>query len=176
MRLFIAITLPQQTKLNLVRNIEQLKAFATSGNFVSEDNLHITLHFLGETPESQLIYIQSAMDKLKGMEKPQLGISGVTVFRSADLVCARFKHNNALLEIHKTLGSCLEESGFCVEHRAYRPHTTLVRRPRFTMPFSEVSKNITVYNKPFEVQTITLYQTVFGEKGAKYIPLYSVEL
>ena len=76
MRLFIAITLPQQTKLNLVRNIEQLKAFATSGNFVSEDNLHITLHFLGETPESQLIYIQSAMDKLKGMEKPKALFSG----------------------------------------------------------------------------------------------------
>lgn len=176
MRLFIAITLPVQANTNLTRNIEQLSAFLTSGNIVPQDNLHITLHFLGETPDSKLIYIQSAMDSLKGMEKPMLGISGITAFRSADLICARYKHNNALIEVHKKLGDGLEQAGFFVEDRAYRPHTTLIRKARFSLPFSEVNKNVTVYNKPFEAGCITLYRTLFEQDGVKYVPLYSVEL
>ncbi len=176
MRLFIALRLPEKTKQNLRRSAAQLADFAVSGQFTASDNYHVTLHFLGETDPSSLIYIQSAMDSVKRLPAPEMAVSQICVMRSANLVCAKYKYGAALTELHEALGARLEQDGFTVEHRAYRPHTTLVRKYCFTLPFSEVTKTVSVYNMPFYASDIVLYESVQGKNGVGYREIYSVTL
>lgn len=176
MRIFIALELPQKTKENLCRSMQQLQDHATRGSFTSQQNLHITLHFLGEVLPENLIYVQSAMDSVKHLSAPTLAISQISTLRASDVVCAKLKYDQQLLLLHSTLGDNLEQNGFDVEHRAYRPHVTLMRRYAFDLPFSEVTKGVKVYNMPFDGKHIVLYQSVLGKDGPTYTELYRVEL
>ena len=74
------------------------------------------------------------------------------------------------------MGNKLEQAGFAVEHRAYRPHVTIIREYGFELPFSEVTKFVDVYNKPFDAPEVVLYESVSGKDGVTYRPLYAVTL
>lgn len=176
MRIFIALNLPNRTKDNLERSSSQFKMHATKGNFVPKENYHITLHFLGNVDESRLIYVQSALDGVRQMPAPCLAINQFAVLRASNVVCARFNKNAELIALHEALGGILEQSGFAVEHRAYRPHVTMIRNYGFDLPFSEVTKSVDVYNKPFCAPEVVLYESVSGNNGVAYKPLYKVTL
>lgn len=176
MRVFVALKLPDKTKDNLARSAEQLRHFDCGGSFIPKDNYHVTLHFLGEVAASDLIYVQSAMDAVADMPAPTVAISQLSVLRASDIVCAKFRKDKMLTELHEALAQKLEEQGFTVEHRAYRPHVTLVRKYKFSLPFSEVTKSVDVYNAPFVADEIVLYQSELTKFGAVYTPLYTVKL
>ena len=176
MRVFVALELPQKTKDNLERSSSQFREHSSGGNFVPKENFHITLHFLGNVQPSDLIFVQSAMDAVKHLPAPELQIQQFAMIRASDIVCARLKQNADLVKLHDELGEKLEANGFEVEHRAYRPHVTLIRKKSFDLPFSEVTKCVNVYNMPFVATNVVLYESVFDDNGVTYRELYKVEL
>lgn len=176
MRVFIALKLPDKTIDNLARSAEQLRHFDCGGNFVPTVNYHVTLHFLGEVAPSDLIYIQSAMDEAATLPAPTLSVSQICTLRVGDLVWAKFRSDKNLAALHEALAQRLEERHFTVEHRAYRPHVTLIRKYKFNLPFSEVSKSVDVYNMPFVADQMVLYSSELRPDGAVYTPLYTVKL
>ena len=176
MRVFVALELPQKTKYNLERSVNQFREHSRGGNFVPKENFHITLHFLGNVQQSDLIYVQSAMDAVKDLPAPELQITQFVMLAASDIVCARLKQNAELVNLHDLLGEKLEANGFEVEHRAYRPHVTLIRKKSFDLPFSEVTKCVDVYNMPFNAANVVLYESVFGDNGVTYRELYTVTL
>ncbi len=176
MRVFVALELPQKVKDNLERSSRQFAEFANGGSFVPKDNLHLTLHFLGNVEPSDLIYVQSAMDAVKNLPAPTLAVMQFAMQRTNDIVWAKIRQSTELTELHDKLGERLETNGFEVEHRAYRPHVTLIRKKSFTLPFSEVTKNVQVFNMPFAATKLTLFESVFDGGGVTYRPLYTVEL
>ena len=176
MRVFVALELPQKTKDNLERSQNQFAELSSGGNFVPKDNFHITLHFLGNVAVSDLIYIQSAMDAVKDLPAPELAVTQFALLRASDIVCARLRQSNELTALHDMLGEKLEANGFEVEHRAFRPHITIIRKKNFTLPFSEVTKSVKVYNMPFYATNVVLYESVFDENGVTYRELYKITL
>lgn len=176
MRVFIALNIPDKMRDNFERSASQFKDLATGGNFTKKENYHVTLHFLGNVEPSNLIYIQSAMDAIKDLPAPRLAISQFAVLRASNVVCARFNKNANLTNLHDILADNLDKMGFTVEHRAYRPHVTMIRKYAFSLPFSEVTKSVTVYNKPFDAPEVVLYESVFDNDGVSYNPLYCVTL
>lgn len=176
MRVFVALELPQRAKDNLERSSRQFADFANGGNFVPKENLHLTLHFLGNVEPSNLIYIQSAMDGVKDLPAPTLAVTQFAMQRTGDIVWAKIRQSAELTELHDSLGDKLEANGFEVEHRAYRPHVTLIRKKSFTLPFSEVTKNVQVFNAPFAATKLTLFESVFADRSVSYRPLYTVDL
>ena len=176
MRVFIALDLPQKTKDNLERSSGEFKALSSGGSFVPKDNFHLTLHFLGEVAPSDLTFIESAMNGVKDLPAPELAVSQFTVLRASDVVCAKLKQCKALTTLHDELGQRLEQHGFVVEHRAYRPHITLIRKKNFALPFSEVTKSVNVYNMPFVATDLTLFESVFTQHGVTYRELYKITL
>ena len=116
------------------------------------------------------------MDSVKNLPAPRLAVNQFAILRASNIVCARFNKNANLTELHDVLADKLEQSGFNVEHRAYRPHVTMIRKYAFSLPFSEVTKCVDVYNKPFDAPQVVLYESVFTDNGVTYRPLYSVTL
>lgn len=177
MRVFIAVKLPNKTKDNLERSAAQLQPFVIQGKAVPKENYHVTLHFLGEVSENDLIFVQSAMDGVRDLPAPELALQQLTVLRGGDVVCAKIRQkNNALTNLHDKLGELLERHNFTVEHRAYRPHATVMRNHKFSLPFSEVTKSVDVFNTPFWGKDVVLYQSVQSDNGVCYKELYSIRL
>lgn len=176
MRVFVALCLPQKTKDNLARSAEQMKHFSTRGNWVPADNYHVTLHFLGEVLSSDLLYAISAMDKLKDLPSMTLALDKFSVWRGSDVICCKLRRDRALEHLQSQLGEHLEQNGFDVDHRAFRPHVTVCRKGAFELPFSEVTKGVDVYNSPFEASDVVLFQSVFTQSGVEYKELYRISL
>ena len=63
MRAFIAIELPEHVRAKIFHEFETLsKKGVVGGNFVSKDNLHLTLRFLGEISEQKAKDIAKSCD------------------------------------------------------------------------------------------------------------------
>jgi len=54
LRCFIALELPAEVKKNIYARIERLKSSGADVKWVRAENLHLTLKFLGDTPQELL--------------------------------------------------------------------------------------------------------------------------
>ena len=136
MRLFIAINFPAETRAALAKIRDNLKASAVRGNFTFDENLHLTLVFLGECdiPQTEAIKV----------------ILGETVFPEFTLTLEKIgyfkrnggntwwvglKENSALSALHTDLSKRLKQNGFMIEDRKYSPHVTLGREVKTSAGF-----------------------------------------
>ena len=115
MRLFIAIRLSRPLVETLKQAQRDMRHQGAEGNFSREENLHLTLAFLGET--------EDAAGALSAMEE---------VF--GDLWWAGVEENLRLKTAAENLQSALRRRGFSIEKRAFRPHVTLARQVRSPGP------------------------------------------
>ena len=123
MRLFIAILLSDPAKRHLLRAVDALRADAKSGIFTREENLHLTLAFLGETT------------RVRDLEQAMTAISFTPfelVIRSAgnfhrSVQWAGVEPSPPLLQLVKDLQAQLKKQGFSTDERAFCPHITLAR-------------------------------------------------
>ncbi len=129
MRLFYALILPEPVTDALARVMSDLRRSGVRGGFTREENLHMTLHFLGEQPEERLDVLS---DILLGVNPSafSLTLSGLGVFERSGILWAGLRPSPALERLHRQLGSSLKKQGFPVDSRRFVPHLTLVREFR----------------------------------------------
>ena len=65
MRAFIAIELPQETKLALAKLVEELKKTNADIKWVAPESLHLTLKFLGDIDDSQAETITTIIENVE---------------------------------------------------------------------------------------------------------------
>lgn len=128
MRLFIAILLDEAVKDGICSVTEQMRAHSIRGNFTRRENLHLTLSFLGETPEKQLPALRGVMKSAAG-EPFVLDFGGLGYFshREGHLYYLEVFKNPALFSLQSRLRDALSQAGFPAEDKAFRPHLTLGR-------------------------------------------------
>ena len=130
MRLFIAINFDQETKDKLLQVQSRLKKLGR-GNFSREENLHLTLAFLGEVPEDKLEDVKAAMDQVK-FPQLELTFHDVGYFVSgrekpSQLWKISLKYSRKLEKVHDELISSLRKAGFSPDAKSFKPHVTLAR-------------------------------------------------
>jgi RNA 2',3'-cyclic 3'-phosphodiesterase len=129
MRLFLAIPIPSdlaQRIATLAR--ERLARSASSGGLrlMHPDDLHVTLCFLGETPETRLSAIAPALEKVRCPEFPvKTGSFGVFVHAGAVYLAVDL--SRSLLLLKQSIDDQLERCGIPREDRPYHPHITVAR-------------------------------------------------
>ena len=126
MRLFTAINFTPEIKTALLNNISQLKTSSLYGNFTTENNLHLTINFIGET--DRLKDIKEAMSEIN-IQPFTLSLGNTGVFRKSggDIHWIGIEKNPELGNLHKLLSDSLRSRGFSLENRDYMPHITLGR-------------------------------------------------
>ncbi|MBQ6369723.1 MAG: RNA 2',3'-cyclic phosphodiesterase [Parasporobacterium sp.] len=130
MRLFIAINFDQETKDKLLQVQNRLKKLGR-GNFSREENLHLTLAFLGEVLEDQLEDVKAAMDQVK-FPPMELTFHDVGYFVSgrekpSQLWKISLKYSRKLEKVHDELIASLRKAGFSPDAKSFKPHVTLAR-------------------------------------------------
>jgi 2'-5' RNA ligase len=121
-RLFLAIDLPDDVKSALIL----LTPAADALRPAKPDQLHLTLHFLGECD------LGSVLAALKPVRAAAfaLQLSGVGEFRQrggAVILWAGVTMTDALRKLHAGLAAALQSTGYEPENRPYTPHITLAR-------------------------------------------------
>ncbi|MHC5543448.1 RNA 2',3'-cyclic phosphodiesterase [Singulisphaera rosea] len=127
LRDFVARPIPDDTKVRLVavqpRDIPGMRR-------LGHEELHLTLHFLGELDRRSIESLQSALAAVEA-DVFAIDIRGVGTFpRDAEpqVMWAGVESCSELTSLHLSVGMALTKAiGFRPEGRPYRPHVTLAR-------------------------------------------------
>lgn len=149
MRLFIAVKFNPSTLSRLTELRDELRSRAERGNFSRDENLHLTLAFLGECNSNQTSAVKAAMDSLV-FEPFDMMIDRVGRFKrdSGDIWWASGEPPMELLTLQRELTDKLITTGFELDERKYTPHITLGREvvtdatPWHFEPFGETVSRI----------------------------------
>ncbi|MCL6582094.1 MAG: RNA 2',3'-cyclic phosphodiesterase [bacterium] len=132
MRLFIAINFPDKVKQVLGSLIKELRELPSDTKWVEEENLHLTVQFLGNVLEGQVPDVVAALKRsAAGVSPFRLDLGGVGVFPSIErprVFWAGVSGETAVLSrLHRQVRREMEQIGFEPEKRRFSPHLTLAR-------------------------------------------------
>lgn len=179
LRLFLAIDLPANVRQALGKLQTRLQPLYNAGTYPASENLHITLHFLGDTAVSRLPELIRAFEAVE-MPYLTLRLSHLGYFpdaRKARVAMVGLDGDTPLLaDLYDRLGAELRSLGFRLDHRKYVPHVTIARfkfPPRGECVEDAVLTAQTMLQsaEPFVVRQFTLYESTLDSKGARYAPL-----
>lgn len=165
-RLFVAIRPPDAIRerlLSLMGGVQQAR-------WQSDDQLHLTLRFIGEVDRHQAEDIDAALSSVRHGAF-EIALSGVGSFgsRAKGAVWAGVTPHDELKPLHKKLDQALARVGIPPEHRAYHPHITLARLGRQAGPADPFLERWAGLSSPnFPVEQICLYESRLGSQGASY--------
>ncbi|MGF1606074.1 MAG: RNA 2',3'-cyclic phosphodiesterase [Rhodothalassiaceae bacterium] len=124
-RLFVGLELPDRIKGHLIALMGGLEGV----RWQTEDQLHLTLRFIGEVDRAKAEDIRSALGLVSG-EPFDVKLEGVGYFgpdRSPRLLWAGVADPAPLKHLHEKLDQALTRVGIAPESRKFKPHVTLAR-------------------------------------------------
>lgn len=168
MRAFVALDLPQAALASLAR----LQAGLSVGRIVPEQNLHLTLAFLGDVAEPHLSDLAEALHDLD-LPPVSLSLQGLDLFGSRHpSVLYVPAAGEGLERLHAKVMRAVRDAGITMARERFRPHVTIARfgremsardqarlgeflmlNARFTLP-------------PARCETMTLYRSHLRPDGA----------
>ena len=129
--MFIAIHFPAEIKEAIAEVCNTLKESAFRGNFTLDENLHLTLVFLGECDDRQTEAVKSVMNEIH-FQPFTLMLDKVGCFKrdGGDTWWIGLKENKLLADLQINLSARLKQKGFILENRKFVPHITIGREVR----------------------------------------------
>ncbi|MGI6490820.1 MAG: RNA 2',3'-cyclic phosphodiesterase [Pelotomaculum sp.] len=132
MRLFIAINFSDEIKEFLGKLVRALRQIPADLKWVSEENLHLTLQFLGEVAPERVDSISEGIQKAAAGSKPfMLSLTGVGVFPSVERPRVLWVGVNgdvaSLTSLQKKVQREMGLLGFAPDKKKFSAHLTLAR-------------------------------------------------
>lgn len=129
MRLFIAIELPKTVKAELSSVLRGLRALSCGGRFVPEENMHITIHFIGESNDLNGA-AEAVREAVRGIRPFVLSLGGYDFFDKGGRKTSFVSVGGELAELRilrEALECALADRGFSRDYKRFIPHITLGR-------------------------------------------------
>lgn len=177
MRLFIALDLPWRLR-------ERLALMAGSGipgaRWVSPENYHLTLRFIGETQAHRAEDIDLALSAIRARGF-SLTLSGVGTFTKGGRVTALWvgvERNPQLDHLQNKIETALQRVGVDPERRRFTPHVTLARLDNAVEAklAAFVQANNLFRAEPVAVEHFTLFSSQLGKEQSVYTAEVEYEL
>jgi 2'-5' RNA ligase len=152
--------------------------------WVAADSLHITLKFLGETPESITAQLEKALRGACDDFGPfDVAIGGFGAFPSSSrpsILWVGVTAPVALVKLQQRIEAAVAPLGFEPEGRAYTPHITVARaeknaRIRDRARMDRIAAEFD-YKQVVRVRSVDLMRSFTGPRGARYELVRKVEL
>ena len=167
MRLFIGISPSDDVQQSLVRMQGCLSRHGISGTYLTPDNLHMTLTFIGEYPESDAV-----LDAMKEVTFDPFRIiyDHIGTFRES-IIWGGTEPSEPLEKLVKRLRYRLDKADIPFDHAGFVPHFTLARHADFSrgIPSAEIVP------VPMIVDQMVLFRSDRGKNGMVYTPVGFVD-
>ena len=167
MRLFIAIKLNGRMKKQVREVQESFRRQGVRGNYTPEENLHITLAFIGEYGDPDGV--------LEAMENADFQPFSIIMDRVGcfdDLWWTGFADSEELNSLAGKVRRVLADAGVPYDRKKFKAHVTVLRKPRY----DRQGRKIPVSFEPetMQVDRISLMRSVRGKNGMIYTELGAV--
>ena len=166
MRLFIAVRLNEEMKDALIDAQNQMYDAGVRGNYTSEENLHLTLAFIGEYPNPQDVL--DAMGEVS-FSPFRLSLDGFGNF--GDLWWAGLEESAAIQAVTKRLRRALADRQIPFDSKKFKAHITLLRKAKA----EHVVPPVNVHRTTMQVHTISLMKSERGKNGMIYTEIGTIE-
>lgn len=168
MRVFVGLALPTP----LTTRLGLLKGGLPGARWVRPENMHVTLHFLGEVEGARLDDVDLALSGV--MAEPfTLQLAGAGEFGGAKgprVVWAGLAPAPALEQLHGRVAGALARCGVETEARRFVPHVTLawLRDTPYERVADFVTHHALLASEPWQVGAMHLYSSHAGREGHDY--------
>src|SRR5260370_6428498 len=130
MRLFVALEIPSTVRENLAALLNSLRAISPQTRWVRPENLHVTLKFIGEVPDTKLAAIRSALAGARSDQAVKLGCRRLGFCpneKHPRVFWAGIEASPNLKGLAADIDRATEKLGIPREQRPFSPHMTLAR-------------------------------------------------
>ncbi|MDI6739072.1 MAG: RNA 2',3'-cyclic phosphodiesterase, partial [Candidatus Edwardsbacteria bacterium] len=175
--------MPEDIRRYLGSLTDILKRSGADVKWVTPENIHLTLKFLGATTPAQAEAVKSQLRELQGKYPPvPASLNALGAFPNAmrpQVVWAGMDASGKILdELYNDIEQRMETAGFTKEKRRFAPHLTLgrVRSTRNAAVLSRAMDQIKIVPHAFAIRSLTLLKSDLTPAGAVYQPLMTIEL
>ncbi len=167
-RLFVALRPPPAMRDALLDLAETLPGIRWQG----DEQLHVTLRFIGEVDRHQAEDIAAALGAVRAPPL-MLALDGIGRFErrgGPGTLWAGVTPHDAVGALHRKIDQALIRAGLAPEGRAFLPHITLARLPRGSSPMLDgfVARHAGLSGPPERFGDFRLYESRLGREGADY--------
>jgi 2'-5' RNA ligase len=187
MRVFIAIDIDEQIQTALRDLQQQLQSKVdvkrSDVKWVNPENIHLTLKFLGETKDEQVVEVCNITKDVAGRHKGfDLDVESVGCFggKSARVVWVGIgQGSDSLLRLQEDIDQQLASAGWPQETRKFTGHLTLcrVRNSKAGVKLAQASeayRDFRLGTTPAD--SVIVYQSQLRPTGPIYTPLGNYKL
>lgn len=179
-RLFVAVPLDEQARSAVADLVERIRATEPEGRgvrWVRLEGLHITLRFLGPTPEARVADVATAVSLAAPAAQPfAIRIAGAGSFppvgRPRTLWLDVDTGTTELEALAARLDDALAGVGWQRERRPFRAHLTLARAdgvragPATVAALKAAAADLTIESP---IDRLVLFESVTGSGRARYV-------
>lgn len=154
--------------------------------WVPIENIHLTLKFLGDVSETNLVHINEALTTAGAAHKPfELSVGGLGVFPSVHrprVIWVGVETNDKCHSFQQRIETDAERLGYVAEKREFSAHLTLgrVNRSASSQEVREIGELLSEEKQGFlgaeRVSAVHLYKSDLKPSGAVYTKLFSTPL
>ena len=166
-RLFVALRPPRAMRAQLLDSMGGVPG----ARWQSDDQLHLTLRFIGEVDRPQADDIAAALGAVN-RPRPTIALAGVGAFDRKGLVhtlWAGIAADEALKQLHDRVERAVVRSGRAADQRAFKPHITLARLNRQAGPVEPfLVRAAGLASAPATIDAFILFESRLGSEGASY--------
>ncbi len=159
MRLFLAIILDNGIKDELCMIQKRLQIQGAKGNFTTRENMHLTLAFIGEFNDPELV--SEAISGIE-LEPIRLVIDGFGNF--GDTYWIGIKDDPGLTANVRRIRKALSDNGIPFDRKKFTPHMTIARK----LVCDKGLPTDTPFPAAMDVEYISLMRSDRGKSGMIY--------
>ncbi|MDD4996034.1 MAG: RNA 2',3'-cyclic phosphodiesterase [Patescibacteria group bacterium] len=169
-RSFIAVNLPMEVKEILEKRIKEIKKEIKIGiKWVKKENLHLTLHFLGELENREIEKVKDILRKMVISDKIRLKIGQIGHFSRILFFKCREVEEHKIFDLQKNIGQELKKIGLKIDQRPWQMHLTF-GRAKTSISISDSFLNQKIEEKEFFITSIDLMKSELKISG----PIYTI--
>ena len=183
LRTFIAIELPPDVRARVAQHIACLRHELPDAraSWSREDNLHLTLKFLGNVSVADIQKVSNAVaSAAKSAPSFELTFSDCGTFppHGRPGVLWIGTQTSGLQALHAAIDKELAEAGFPRESRPFRPHLTIarLRHPQGARRLAELHKSLGFPVIAFDVSEVVVFRSELLKDGSKHTAISRHEL
>ena len=166
-RLFVAIRPPEHVRDLLIDAMDE----GPSLRWVGEDNLHLTLRFIGEVERPMAADVAAALDRIR-FSAFELRLSGLGRFdrKGGGALWAGVEPRKPVADLAAKVDRACVAAGLEPERRVFHPHITLARYGRQGRDEARdfERRNSALSSEAFAVDRFTLFESRLSRHGPHY--------
>ncbi len=170
LRLFVALPLPPEIRARLLG----LMGGVNGARWQTEQQLHLTLRFIGEVDEARAEDIDSALGAIS-FQPFEVSLQGAGLFgdlRKPRMLWIGVGPETPLAHLAQKIDTAMVRMGLPADSRKFTPHITVARFKGATGRVDRfLAANDQLFSAPWTVERFTLFRSHLAHSGAIYEPL-----